>query len=276
MIEFNKTSDYLVCVDSDGTVMDTMTIKHVRCFGPKFIEVFNIKDHKDQILDYWINTNLYQKARGINRFEGLVLAIKYAFKFGYKLEGFEKLDDWVKNTPEFSETLLQAEIDKNPANPALKLAILWSKEVNKAIKTLPLTSTFKGVKETINEFYKVIDFVGVSSANKQAVFEEWERENLLDKFKVVACQDSGSKTQIIKDASLKGYDKKKIIMVGDALGDYKASLNNGVYFFPIIPKMEEYSWKKLKEEGLIKLINNQFDDQYQKEILDEFLSKLGG
>lgn len=276
MIEFNKTSEYLVCVDSDGTIMDTMTIKHVRCFGPKFIEIFNIKDHKEEILNYWVDINLYQKTRGINRFEGLILALKYAFKFGYKLAGFEKLEEWVLNTNEFSEALLQAEILKNPANPALNLAILWSKEVNKAIKELPLTTTFSGVKETIKKYYKEVDFVGVSSANKQAVMEEWQREELLDKFKAVGCQDGGSKTQIIKDALIKGYDKKKTLMIGDAIGDYKAALNNGVYFFPIIPKMEEYSWKKLQEEGLLKLINNQFNDDYQKILIDEFLSKLGG
>ena len=32
--EFLKTQDYLVCVDSDGCAMDTMDIKHFKCFGP--------------------------------------------------------------------------------------------------------------------------------------------------------------------------------------------------------------------------------------------------
>ena len=43
--------DFLVCVDSDGTAMDTMTIKHVCCFGPAIIEVFNLEAYKDKILN---------------------------------------------------------------------------------------------------------------------------------------------------------------------------------------------------------------------------------
>ena len=28
-----KRKEYLICVDSDGCAMDTMDIKHIRCFG---------------------------------------------------------------------------------------------------------------------------------------------------------------------------------------------------------------------------------------------------
>ena len=31
---FVRKHDYLVCVDSDGCVMDTMNCKHFNCFGP--------------------------------------------------------------------------------------------------------------------------------------------------------------------------------------------------------------------------------------------------
>ena len=31
---FNKSKDFLICVDSDGCIMDTMDIKHFKCFGP--------------------------------------------------------------------------------------------------------------------------------------------------------------------------------------------------------------------------------------------------
>lgn len=31
---FAKTKDFLICIDSDGCAMDTMDIKHFRCFGP--------------------------------------------------------------------------------------------------------------------------------------------------------------------------------------------------------------------------------------------------
>ena len=34
LFDFQPRRPYLVCVDSDGCAMDTMDIKHKRCFGP--------------------------------------------------------------------------------------------------------------------------------------------------------------------------------------------------------------------------------------------------
>ena len=37
--------DFLVCIDSDGTAMDTMTIKHQRCFGPLIIPTWKLENY---------------------------------------------------------------------------------------------------------------------------------------------------------------------------------------------------------------------------------------
>ena len=139
---------------------------------------------------------------------------------------------------------------------------------------MPVANPFKGVKEAIKDINESADVIGVSSANKEAVDEEWSKHDIKKYFKSIACQDSGSKKNIIHDALLLGYNKNLTIMVGDALGDYKAAKENGIYFFPIIPKREEYSWKKLKDEGLKKLVNYQFDDDYQQQLIDEFFDSL--
>ena len=36
--EFQKTKDFLICVDSDGCAMDTMGIKHTEAFGPEAVK----------------------------------------------------------------------------------------------------------------------------------------------------------------------------------------------------------------------------------------------
>lgn len=41
--EFEKKHDYLICVDSDGCAMDTMDIKHFRCFGPCMVEEWGLE-----------------------------------------------------------------------------------------------------------------------------------------------------------------------------------------------------------------------------------------
>ena len=41
---FKKSRDYLICVDSDGCAMDTMNIKHIRCFGPCLVEEWGLQN----------------------------------------------------------------------------------------------------------------------------------------------------------------------------------------------------------------------------------------
>ena len=68
-MDFKKDHDYLICVDSDGTIMDTMTIKHNSCFGPCFIKVFGIKTNIENILNNWKHTKLKNKNRGKTRLQ---------------------------------------------------------------------------------------------------------------------------------------------------------------------------------------------------------------
>ena len=72
---FKKHKNYLLCVDSDGCVMDTMDIKHSLCFGPAMIDEWNLHPWEEEILVRWKEINLYNITRGINRFKGLALAL---------------------------------------------------------------------------------------------------------------------------------------------------------------------------------------------------------
>lgn len=273
MLPFEKTKDHLICIDSDGTIMDTMTIKHERCFGPMFLVAFDIVDNIDDILREWNDINLYSLKRGINRFQGLKEILTYIRKYGYDFEGEEEFFEWVDTTNEFSARLL-SEINKDNHNDCIRRALAWSKLVNDEITRLPPSNAFDGVKEILEKASLEADLVGVSSANKDAVNEEWTRLNIKNLFRFVACQDVGTKARIIESTLENGYKKSNTIMLGDALGDLKAATDNGVWFFPIIPSKETYSWKKFLEEGLVKFLNDEFDSEYQKEVIDEFKASL--
>ena len=67
---FKPTQNYLICVDSDGCAMDTMDIKHFRCFGPCMVKEWNLEPWAKPILQRWNQINLYTMTRGINRFKG--------------------------------------------------------------------------------------------------------------------------------------------------------------------------------------------------------------
>ena len=275
MLDFKKTKDFLLCFDSDGTVMDTMTVKHVNCFGPCFIKTMGISSNVEEILKHWNHINLYSLTRGINRFQGFYEECKHIKEaYGVDFDGLDEFGKWVTSTSEFSVKSIDKYMETCSNNSLFIKAKEWSKDVNDSIKSLPPSDMFIGVKEVLAKANEVADLVGVSSANKDAVYEEWTRLDFISLFKEVACQDKGTKSNIIKEALANGYDKKKVVMVGDAVGDYNAAKENGVYFFPIIPKHETKSWERLAKEGISKLVNNEFDGAYQQELLDEFYSYL--
>ena len=68
-LTYTKRNDFLVCVDSDGCAMDTMDIKHVKCFGPCMVEEWGLGAWREEILARWNEINLYTMTRGVNRFK---------------------------------------------------------------------------------------------------------------------------------------------------------------------------------------------------------------
>ena len=68
----NLTHDYLVCIDSDGCVFDTMEIKHKECFCPAAIEHFGLQPVSKYARDAWDFVNLYSQYRGIHRILALL------------------------------------------------------------------------------------------------------------------------------------------------------------------------------------------------------------
>ena len=68
---FKAKYNKLICVDSDGCAIDSMTIKHERAFGPALVEEWHLEDESERILERWNALNLYEITRGINRFRGI-------------------------------------------------------------------------------------------------------------------------------------------------------------------------------------------------------------
>ena len=246
--EFRPGHDFLICVDSDGCAVDTMDIKHKSCFGPCMIEEWGLQERQDEILRRWDDINLYSMTRGINRFKGLSMILSEINASIRPIEGTELLEQWVREAPELSNPALEQEIRKNPTN-ILQKALSWSYAVNRGIAALPweVKKAFPGVKEGFESVKDFADIAVVSSANRDAVEEEWEKFGLLPLVDLVLCQDDGSKAFCIGALKKKGYEEGKILMVGDAPGDLAAAETNQVYFYPILVRREEESWQKFPE-----------------------------
>ena len=89
--EFEKKHEYVVCIDSDGCAMDTMTIKHVRAFGPCLVKEWGLEKWEKEILERWNVINLYSRTRGINRFKGLAMMLKEVDASFVRIPGAVKL-----------------------------------------------------------------------------------------------------------------------------------------------------------------------------------------
>lgn len=273
--EYKKKKNFLVCVDSDGCAMDTMDIKHIRCFGPCMVTEWGLEQWKDEILSRWNEINLYTMTRGINRFKGLSMALQEINEKYTKIEDLDSLVQWAKNSPELSNDALQRAIDEQDSL-CLKKALSWSKAVNASINALPqeVKLPFEGVKEALAYAQESADVAIVSSANLDAVLEEWERYGLLEHTDIVLAQDAGSKAFCIGELLKAGYDKDHVLMCGDAPGDMDAAQKNGVFYYPILVRREKESWKEFQEKAVSHLTEGSYDGEYQQEKINDFLENL--
>ena len=275
--EYVKRKDFLVCVDSDGCAMDTMDIKHIRCFGPCMVDEWGLDAWREAILTRWNDINLYTMTRGINRFKGLAMALSEINGQYCAIDGIDELNDWVEKSPQLSNDALMKAIDETNS-PILKKALSWSKAVNESINRLPQEEKlpFAGVKEALAQAQESADVAIVSSANLDAVLEEWELYGLLEHTDIVLAQDSGSKAHCIGELLKKGYAPDHVLMCGDAPGDMDAAKKNGVFYFPILVKKEKESWEEFMAMGLNKLLSGEYAGEYQQARIDAFIENLGG
>lgn len=277
---FEKKHDFLVCVDSDGCVMDTMNCKHFHCFGPCMVDEWELGQWRDAILERWNVINLFSMTRGINRFKGLAMALGEIDKQYKPIPGVAALQHWADTAPALSNdgVIKAAEEAADPEAKAIfEKALSWSKAVNASIVKLPeeLKVPYNGAKEGLAAAHSFADVAMVSSANRDAVEEEWGKFGLLEHTDIVLAQDIGSKAACIAAMLRFGYDLNKVLMVGDAPGDCDAAEKNGVHYYPILVNHEKESWDEAIRVAFGKLQSGEYTP-YGAEKKQQFLHNLGG
>ena len=115
----------------------------------------------------------------------------------------------------------------------------------------------------------------VSSANRDAVEEEWGKFGLLEHTDIVLAQDIGSKAACIAQMLKFGYDRRKVLMIGDAPGDCDAAEKNNVWYYPILVNHEKASWDEAISTAFSKLQSGEYAE-YEVQTKKEFLANLGG
>lgn len=273
---YTKRSDFLVCVDSDGCAMDTMDIKHIRCFGPCMVEEWGLEEWREEILNRWNEINLYTMTRGVNRYKGLAMALSEIREKYCGIEDLDVLKKWVEESPELSNGALECAIEEH-GSICLKKALSWSIKVNQSIDRLPQEDKrpFDGVAQALEKAHRDADVAIVSSANLGAVLDEWDLYGLLEYTDVVLAQDAGSKAFCIGELMKRGYAPDHVLMCGDAPGDLDAAEKNGVYYYPILVRHEKESWEEFVSQALPRFVAGTYGGEYQQEKRRQFLENLG-
>jgi phosphoglycolate phosphatase-like HAD superfamily hydrolase len=272
--DFQKTKEFLVCVDSDGCAMDTMEVKHRKAFGPQAVNVWNLHHINDHFLEVWNDINLYTQTRGINRFKGVVQTFAALEAEGIDMPDISSFKKWTETTKELANPALESEIEKTN-DEQLKKALEWSHAVNKTIEEMSgEDKPFEGAKEGLQAAIDVANVAIVSSANGAAVLDEWTRHELSVHVDVMLGQEAGTKAYCIEQMKKFGFDNTHVLMVGDAPGDLDAAGKNGVFYYPILVGKEKFSWDRFKTESLGKFIDGSFGGDYQQQLIDEFNANL--
>lgn len=248
------TKQFIFCVDSDGCAMDTMTYKHELFFGPLIAKHFPIAD-PDGFQTDWEKLNLYSRTRGVNRFTGLVMSLQAA-----GVTGIEALVDWAATTDSLSNASLEAAIAEQDSQD-LQAALAWSNDVNAHIKAYDGEAlAFPNAREGLRKLSQLGKVYVVSSANREAVEEEWKDQGLLEFVTDLYCQDRGKKEDVLAQLVTQVEHPDHLLMIGDSPGDCQAAEQNGVAFYPIIVGDEAQSWSNLLEREAANFVAGRYDE----------------
>lgn len=271
--DFEKRKAKIVCIDSDGTALDTMNVKHIRCFGPCFVREWNLERVQEQALKRWNDINLYEKTRGQNRFITL-LRILEEYSGTLVQDDLQPLRDFAESGKELSPKSLKRETDQNGA-PILGKALRWSDAVNTEIEKLTPDDKkpFFGAEEFLAYSKGMADIAVVSSAGAEALKDEW-RNCGLDKYAdVMTSQEDGTKAECIRRLIAKGYNPRNMLMVGDSFPDIDSAKECGIRFYPILAGKEKESWEKLRSEYFELFLGGDYES-VQDELTRAFYANL--
>ena len=277
--DFTPQHGFLIGIDSDGCVFDTMELKQKECFTPNTVRFWGLQGVSKYAREACDFVNLYSKSRGCNRFLALIEELDWLSKRpeviarGVKVEVPQSLRDWVARETKLGNPALMAEVETT-GDPGLKQTLAWSLAINEFVDMIVGTGVppFPCVRECLEKMQGKADVLVVSATPQDALVREWEEQDLSRYIAAICGQEIGTKKESLVLA--KKYAENRTLMIGDAPGDHKAAVANGALFFPINPGAEEKSWKRLLDEGLEHFFTGTFAGKYQDELLDEFNSYL--
>lgn len=275
-----SSQEFFIGIDSDGTVFDSMEIKHKRVFQPVAIETFELGEAAELYCRIAEGINLYSVLRGVNRFEALALAFKRLAKQSeagaQAVAGHEDLQEFVASGSALSYAALAA-YNEEKQSAFLTKVLAWSQksdELYEEIMEAEGTPAFQGIKAVLERAQSQAELVVISSSSRVTLEQDWGKAGLLPVINRIEGQEQGNKSKQLEGALESRGDRKKALMLGDALSDLDAANDHGILFYPITPGSEEAAWERLEKEALQRFFDGTYAGDYQESLLADFKTVL--
>lgn len=283
--DFQPRHEFFIGIDSDGSVFDTMPIKHRECICPAMIECFGLEPVAEAAQECMDFADLYSKTRGANRHKGLrrILAELLPGHPLVKARGFQVPQPahyfaWVAdpssslNRDGLTRAIARA---SSPARQELELALEWNDRANQAItQVVNGIPPFRFVRECLDRLQDRADAMVLSTAPRAVLVREWNEHDMARYVALIAGQEMGAKARCLECATRGRYDGDRVLMVGDAPGDLEAAKANGALFYPILPGDEAASWKRFHDEAMDRFFNGDYAGEFERALIAEFDSRL--
>ena len=276
--------EYFVGIDSDGTVFNSMELKHKNCFIGSLIRIFDLAPIAHEIHIVWNYVNIYSLTRGTNRFKALLLTFDHLMSIdkvkslkNITIPNFKILKKWVEKSEKLSNDYLKKFIlESNQEHTLILEKVLeWSLEVNRMVdKTVMHLPPMEGALRAMEHLKNSADLVVISNTPLHALNKDWSENNIIDYALYIGGQELGTKTEMLKAIAENKYLPEKTLIIGDAPGDLRAAQNINALFFPILPLKEEESWREFNKIGFNHFINNSYKGKYQNNQIEKFQSIL--
>ena len=212
------TKDYFVGIDSDGTVFDSMEVKHKDCFVGSLIRIFELAAIAHEVHLVWNHVNIFSNTRGTNRFKALILTFNYlreidrVKQLGIHFPKLNILKQWIKKGKILSnESLMNLINSSDPEERLVLIKILkWSEEVNRTVKnTVFNLPPLEGAKTAMVSLKPHADIMVISNTPLDTLHREWSENKIFSNVLYIGGQETGTKTEMLMHAAKQKYDNDK-------------------------------------------------------------------
>ncbi|NQT94187.1 MAG: HAD family hydrolase [Lentisphaerae bacterium] len=280
LTRFKASHDTLVGIDSDGCVFDTMEIKQKQCFHGLIVEHWELEPIEEHVRAVAEFINLYSRWRGQNRFTALLMT----FDLLREHPGARAGGATVPNLPSLRalagsgvplghpalEQVVQETGDREIAS-----VLRWSAQVNRRVAEIASdVPPFAAAQTGLAMIRACSDAICVSQTPKEALLREWQKHDLVQYVDTIAGQEEGTKGEQLARAAGNRYTPRKILVIGDAMGDLDAARAVGACFYPINPRGEEESWKRFCDEMYDLFLAGQYSGECEERLIREFRTLL--